>query len=157
MFQCIRKNEGTDSSLENLSTEEENEENPDVSSRAYANGILENHPVATFQNGVLRTNCIDCLDRTNVAQYAYGLVALGRQLHTLGFTDSPKLDLDNPLAEDLMRVYENMGDTLALQYGGSAAHNKVLPKNLKLNRMRILICASIMSVSLTSCVVQLYS
>ncbi|KAL4018781.1 hypothetical protein IC575_022403 [Cucumis melo] len=78
-----------------------------------------------FQNGVLRTNCIDCLDRTNVAQYAYGLVALGRQLHTLGFTESPKIDLDNPLAEDLMRAYENMGDTLALQYGGSAAHNKI--------------------------------
>ncbi|XLT05836.1 hypothetical protein HN51_044585 [Arachis hypogaea] len=33
-----------------------------------------------LQAGVLRTNCIDCLDRTNVAQYAYGLTALGRQL-----------------------------------------------------------------------------
>ncbi|KAL4039328.1 hypothetical protein IC575_002980 [Cucumis melo] len=123
----FKKNQGTDSSVENLSTEEENEENPekDVSNRVYANGILENHPVAMFQNGVLRTNCIDCLDRTNVAQYAYGLVALGRQLHTLGFTESPKIDLDNPLAEDLMRAYENMGDTLALQYGGSAAHNKI--------------------------------
>lgn len=128
IFQCIRKNHGIDSSLENLSTEEENEENPEkyASSRAYANAILENHPVAMFQNGVLRTNCIDCLDRTNVAQYAYGLVALGRQLHSFGFTNSPKMDLDNPLAEELMQAYESMGDTLALQYGGSAAHNKVL-------------------------------
>ena len=128
MFQCIRKNQGIDSSGENLSTEEENGENSEKDvSRAYGSGILENHPIAMFQNGVLRTNCIDCLDRTNVAQYAYGLVALGRQLHTLGLTDSPNIDLDNPLAEDLMRAYENMGDTLALQYGGSAAHNKVLP------------------------------
>lgn len=79
-----------------------------------------------FQNGVLRTNCIDCLDRTNVAQYAYGLVALGRQLHALGFIESPIIDLDNPLAEDLMGIYETMGDTLAQQYGGSAAHNKVI-------------------------------
>lgn len=78
-----------------------------------------------FQKGVLRTNCIDCLDRTNVAQYAYGLVALGRQLHASGFLDSPNIDLNNPLAEDLMGVYETMGDTLALQYGGSPAHNKV--------------------------------
>ncbi|KAJ9190448.1 hypothetical protein P3X46_001650 [Hevea brasiliensis] len=78
-----------------------------------------------FQNGVLRTNCIDCLDRTNVAQYAYGLVALGFQLHALGFIESPIIDLDNPLAEDLMGIYETMGDTLALQYGGSAAHNKI--------------------------------
>ncbi|KAK4790497.1 hypothetical protein SAY86_017801 [Trapa natans] len=78
-----------------------------------------------FQRGVLRTNCIDCLDRTNVAQYAYGLVALGRQLHTLGLVEYENIDLDNPLAEDLMSIYETMGDTLALQYGGSAAHNKI--------------------------------
>ncbi|KAM7459310.1 hypothetical protein LguiA_036304 [Lonicera macranthoides] len=78
-----------------------------------------------FQKGVLRTNCIDCLDRTNVAQYAYGLAALGQQLHALGVKDSGKIDLDDPLADKLMRFYERMGDTLAHQYGGSAAHNKV--------------------------------
>ncbi|XP_039005853.1 phosphoinositide phosphatase SAC2-like isoform X2 [Hibiscus syriacus] len=78
-----------------------------------------------FQTGVLRTNCIDCLDRTNVAQYAYGLVALGRQLHAMGFTESQTIDQNSPLTEDLMAVYETMGDTLALQYGGSAAHNKI--------------------------------
>lgn len=79
-----------------------------------------------LQTGVLRTNCIDCLDRTNVAQFAYGLVALARQLQVLGFIESPYIDLDNPLVEELMAVYESMGDTLALQYGGSAAHNKVI-------------------------------
>ncbi|KAK8988751.1 hypothetical protein V6N11_030128 [Hibiscus sabdariffa] len=78
-----------------------------------------------FQTGVLRTNCIDCLDRTNVAQYAYGLVALGRQLRAIGFTESQTIDQNSPLTEDLMAVYETMGDTLALQYGGSAAHNKI--------------------------------
>ncbi|KAF2304218.1 hypothetical protein GH714_028610 [Hevea brasiliensis] len=41
-----------------------------------------------------------------------------------GFTDTPKVDLDAPLADELMRFYERMGDTLAHQYGGSAAHNK---------------------------------
>lgn len=66
------------------------------------------------------------MDRTNVAQYAYGLVAFGCQLHALGLQDTPDIDLDSPLADDLMRVYEMMGDTLALQYGGSAAHNKVI-------------------------------
>uniref|UniRef100_A0A7N0VBV2 SAC domain-containing protein n=1 Tax=Kalanchoe fedtschenkoi TaxID=63787 RepID=A0A7N0VBV2_KALFE len=78
-----------------------------------------------LQKGVLRTNCIDCLDRTNVAQYAYGLAALGRQLHALGVTKTPNIDLDAPLADDLMVFYERMGDTLAHQYGGSAAHNKI--------------------------------
>ncbi|KAK9705737.1 hypothetical protein RND81_07G078100 [Saponaria officinalis] len=78
-----------------------------------------------FQNGVLRTNCIDCLDRTNVAQFAYGLAALGHQLHALGMIHAPRIDLDCPLADELMGYYENMGDTLAHQYGGSAAHNKI--------------------------------
>ncbi|KAK4427437.1 Phosphoinositide phosphatase SAC2 [Sesamum alatum] len=78
-----------------------------------------------FQKGVLRTNCIDCLDRTNVAQYVYGLVALGHQLHALGYINVPIISLDSPLADDLMKTYEAMGDTLALQYGGSAAHNKI--------------------------------
>ncbi|CAN6321219.1 unnamed protein product [Urochloa humidicola] len=78
-----------------------------------------------LQKGVLRTNCIDCLDRTNVAQFAYGLAALGRQLHALGLTEAPKIELHAPLADDLMDFYERMGDTLAIQYGGSAAHNKI--------------------------------
>lgn len=78
-----------------------------------------------FQSGVLRTNCIDCLDRTNVAQYAYGLVALGYQLRALGFIESPNIDQDSLLGADLMKLYETMGNTLALQYGGSVAHNKV--------------------------------
>jgi len=76
------------------------------------------------QKGVLRTNCIDCLDRTNVAQYAYGLTALGHQLHVLGLIEVPKI-VDTSLADELMCFYEKMGDTLALQYGGSPAHNKV--------------------------------
>nr|KJB56970.1 hypothetical protein B456_009G144100 [Gossypium raimondii] len=93
--------------------------------------ISENAKPPMFQTGVLRTNCIDCLDRTNVAQYAYGLVALGHQLHAMGFTESQTIDQNSPLAEDLMSVYEAMGDTLALQYGGSAAHNKVFLTDLR--------------------------
>jgi hypothetical protein len=65
------------------------------------------------------------LDRTNVAQFAYGLVALGRQLHVMRLTETPKIELHAPLADDLMDFYERMGDTLAIQYGGSAAHNKI--------------------------------
>lgn len=90
-------------------------------SRKYVN--VNSEP--QFQSGVLRTNCIDCLDRTNVAQYAYGLAALGRQLHALGLTDNPKVDSDSSIAAALMDMYQSMGDALAQQYGGSAAHNTV--------------------------------
>lgn len=83
-----------------------------------------------FQCGVLRTNCIDCLDRTNVAQYAYGLAALGHQLHAMSLTDEPKVDPDSSIAAALMEMYQSMGDALAQQYAGSAAQNTVgLPEN----------------------------
>ncbi|KAF5733472.1 phosphoinositide phosphatase SAC2 [Tripterygium wilfordii] len=112
---------------QNLSGKDEAAGNLEAEVMSAIGDASGNHSIKglMFQNGVLRTNCIDCLDRTNVAQYAYGLMALGRQLHVLGYIESPNIDLDNPLAEDLMRVYETMGDTLALQYGGSAAHNKI--------------------------------
>lgn len=86
---------------------------------------VNGNSVPRFQSGVLRTNCIDCLDRTNVAQYAYGLAALGRQLHALGLTDNLKVDADSSIAAALMDMYQSMGDALAHQYGGSAAHNTV--------------------------------
>ncbi|XXG87112.1 hypothetical protein AAC387_Pa11g1879 [Persea americana] len=81
-----------------------------------------------YQSGVLRTNCIDCLDRTNVAQYAYGLAALGRQLHVMGLSDVPKVNPNSSIAAALMDMYQSMGDALAQQYGGSAAHNTVFPE-----------------------------
>ena len=44
----------------------------------------EQCPMAMFQSGVLRTNCMDCLDRTNVAMEAVGVHMLGLQLKALG-------------------------------------------------------------------------
>jgi phosphatidylinositol 3,5-bisphosphate 5-phosphatase len=67
------------------------------------------------QRGVLRTNCIDCLDRTNVAQFAAGLAALGRQLAALGISDSPTIDARSSAARHLMDMYEATGNTLARQ------------------------------------------
>lgn len=47
------------------------------------------------------------------------------QLHALGFISQPKLDPESGVAGTLMDMYQDMGDVLALQYGGSAAHNMV--------------------------------
>ena len=64
---------------------------------------------------MLRSNCIDCLDRTNVAQFAFGLVALGRQLEALGVADAPRLDPRSSIAAQLVDLYEAAGNTLARQ------------------------------------------
>ena len=37
-----------------------------------------------LQRGVLRTNCVDCLDRTNVAQFCYARLSLMYQFKALG-------------------------------------------------------------------------
>lgn len=79
-----------------------------------------------LQKGVLRSNCLDCLDRTNFAQYANGLVVLDHQLHLLGIRGPPVVDMNNPLAEKLMEAYEKMGHVIAMQYAGSDAHTKVI-------------------------------
>ncbi|KAH9713835.1 phosphoinositide phosphatase SAC2 [Citrus sinensis] len=123
---CIERSDD-DYPPQNLSHKNEDAETVDreVSSGSHVPSANLSIKVPILQKGVLRTNCIDCLDRTNVAQYAYGVVALGLQLKTLGLLKSPNIGLDNPLAKDLMGIYETMGDTLALQYGGSAAHNKI--------------------------------
>lgn len=73
----------------------------------------------SVQTGIVRTNCVDCLDRTNTAQFAIGKCVLGFQLCALGILDTPNLEFDTDCVRMLESLYEDHGDTLALQYGGS--------------------------------------
>ncbi|KAI8914440.1 polyphosphoinositide phosphatase [Gorgonomyces haynaldii] len=73
----------------------------------------------TLQSGILRTNCIDCLDRTNAAQFVAGKVALEHQLHALGIIGTASLPFDCDAVNLLNAMYHDHGDTIALQYGGS--------------------------------------
>lgn len=76
-----------------------------------------------LQNGVLRTNCIDCLDRTNVAQFAFGMVALGKQLSALGLMDDSPLELNSGVVAVLMDMYQVHGvSVVQLQQQRSVAN-----------------------------------
>lgn len=77
------------------------------------------------QRGVSRTNCIDCLDRTNAAQFVIAKAALGRQLYALGIIPSASLPFDTEAVRVLNSIYQDHGDTIALQYGGSQLVNTV--------------------------------
>ena len=79
----------------------------------------------TLQTGIIRTNCVDCLDRTNTAQFAIGKCALGYQLCALGILEAPKLEFDSDCVRMLEELYEDHGDTLALQYGGSQLVHRI--------------------------------
>ncbi|CAM9112844.1 unnamed protein product [Choristocarpus tenellus] len=86
----------------------------------------QGYPVMPMeQHGVLRTNCIDCLDRTNVAQFSVGVHALGKQLFVMGVSNQSTLDSGSQVVRVLMEIYTELGDHIALQYGGSEAHKKV--------------------------------
>jgi hypothetical protein len=80
-------------------------------------------PIGLLQNGVLRTNCIDCLDRTNVGQFCYANYVLGKQLKSIGIQLSPWDMREVSLL--LMQLWSEHGDVLARQYAGSGAMHRV--------------------------------
>ncbi|KAK8052529.1 phosphatidylinositol-3-5-bisphosphate 5-phosphatase [Apiospora rasikravindrae] len=84
-------------------------------------GTLES--IAENVNGVARTNCIDCLDRTNAAQFVIGKRALGHQLHALGILADTSIDYDTDAVNLFTHMYHDHGDTIAVQYGGSQLVN----------------------------------
>jgi len=96
---------------------EEPEENPAV------------FDLGALQRGVVRSNCIDSLDRTNVAQFCIGKCALGFMLYSFGLTERPELDAHSTIIRVLIDMYERMGDALALQYGGSQMHRQMQKGN----------------------------
>ncbi|RWS26220.1 hypothetical protein B4U80_07919 [Leptotrombidium deliense] len=79
----------------------------------------------SFQTGIVRVNCVDCLDRTNTAQFAVGKCALAFQLYALGVIASPILQFETDTVRLLEELYEIHGDTLALQYGGSQLVHRI--------------------------------
>lgn len=86
------------------------------------------------QLGIIRTNCIDCLDRTSIFQFIVGLEVLRQQLMQLGVLDAPlRPTWVNPVGTEidptsLIPVIENMfeeiSDVTAIQYAGTATHKK---------------------------------
>ncbi|KAL3474007.1 SacI homology domain-containing protein [Aspergillus californicus] len=71
------------------------------------------------QNGIARTNCIDCLDRTNAAQFVIGKRALGYQLHALGVIEGTTVEYDTDIVNMFTDMWHDHGDNIAIQYGGS--------------------------------------
>lgn len=70
------------------------------------------------QSGILRTSCMDCLDRTNVVQSAFGQRALEHQLKSEGVM----LDLQTDLSTQWFNaLWADNGDAVSKQYSSTAA------------------------------------
>lgn len=82
---------------------------------------MENKYNVFLQNGVVRTNCIDCLDRTNVFQQILGIAVLVIQLRYIGINENFPENENVSIYGVLTELYIKMGHELANQYTGSLA------------------------------------
>jgi phosphatidylinositol 3,5-bisphosphate 5-phosphatase len=60
-----------------------------------------------------------------VAQFSAGVEAMEQQFVVMGIRSNPKLDPSSNVVRVLIDMYVDIGDHIALQYGGSEAHKKV--------------------------------
>ncbi|KAI3668882.1 hypothetical protein L6452_40099 [Arctium lappa] len=74
------------------------------------------------QIGIVRTNCIDCLDRTNVTQSMIGRKMLELQLQRLGVFDANQTISSYPNFDDCFKIlWATQGDDISIQYSGTPA------------------------------------
>ena len=87
--------------------------------------------VERLQSGLVRTNCMDCLDRTNVVQGMLGRAVLFRQLSDAGLIPQPKFRdafAANPLSlpweegeQALRMLWADNADAVSRLYAGTPA------------------------------------
>ncbi|CAG7865215.1 unnamed protein product [Brassica rapa] len=74
------------------------------------------------QLGVVRTNCIDCLDRTNVTQSMIGRKMLELQLRRIGVFGAEETIRSHPNFDERYKIlWANHGDDVSIQYSGTPA------------------------------------
>uniref|UniRef100_A0A0K8TMQ9 Phosphatidylinositol-3-phosphatase SAC1 n=1 Tax=Tabanus bromius TaxID=304241 RepID=A0A0K8TMQ9_TABBR len=74
------------------------------------------------QDGVFRTNCIDCLDRTNVVQSMLARRSLTQALTKLGILNyGQKIDASSAFEMLYKAVWADNADLISMQYSGTGA------------------------------------
>uniref|UniRef100_A0A3Q3DEE9 Synaptojanin-1 n=1 Tax=Hippocampus comes TaxID=109280 RepID=A0A3Q3DEE9_HIPCM len=75
--------------------------------------------IARSQGGTIRTNCLDCLDRTNSVQAFFALEMLAKQLEEMGLTEKPQLVAR--FQEVFRTMWSANGDSVSKIYAGTGA------------------------------------
>ncbi|XP_065363611.1 phosphatidylinositol-3-phosphatase SAC1 [Calliphora vicina] len=85
--------------------------------------IRDDGRVVSTQHGVFRTNCIDCLDRTNVVQSMLARRSLNSILQKLGILHvGQKVESASPQFDLIFKgVWADNADMISLQYSGTGA------------------------------------
>ncbi|XP_064611136.1 phosphatidylinositol-3-phosphatase SAC1-like [Liolophura sinensis] len=78
--------------------------------------------VMSHQAGIMRTSCMDCLDRTNVVQGLIARVVLETQLQRLGILHPGQKLVEQEMFMTVYRdVWADHADALSIQYAGTGA------------------------------------
>ncbi|KAK4063271.1 uncharacterized protein Triagg1_9537 [Trichoderma aggressivum f. europaeum] len=80
--------------------------------------VKNNGQLVRKQQGVLRTNCMDCLDRTNVCQSSFAKHLLDLQLKEQGIDMSAQIDQETAWFNTL---WADNGDAVSKQYASTSA------------------------------------
>ncbi|XP_059133636.1 synaptojanin-1 isoform X2 [Peromyscus eremicus] len=80
---------------------------------------FDGNEVKRCQSGTVRTNCLDCLDRTNSVQAFLGLEMLTKQLDALGLAEKPQLV--TRFQEVFRSMWSVNGDSISKIYAGTGA------------------------------------
>ncbi|KAG8590873.1 hypothetical protein GDO81_006950 [Engystomops pustulosus] len=80
---------------------------------------MDKDGVHRTQSGSIRTNCLDCLDRTNSVQAFLGLEMLFKQLEVLGLAEKPQLV--TRFQEVFRSMWSTNGDSISKIYAGTGA------------------------------------
>ncbi|XP_067348212.1 synaptojanin-1 isoform X4 [Channa argus] len=75
--------------------------------------------ITRTQGGTIRTNCLDCLDRTNSVQAFFGLEMLPKQLEIMSLTEKPQLVAR--FQEVFRTMWSVSGDSVSKIYAGTGA------------------------------------
>lgn len=75
--------------------------------------------IYSLQSGTIRTNCLDCLDRTNCVQTFFGLEILAKQLQVMQLVD--KQQTISRFEEVFKKMWINNGNEISKIYAGTGA------------------------------------
>lgn len=85
---------------------------------AFGSTVVVDEKVISRQAGVLRVNCMDCLDRTNVVESSFAKHMLEQQLKEQGFDLNAQADQEMSWFNTL---WADNGDAISKQYASTAA------------------------------------
>jgi len=91
------------------------------------------------QSGIVRTNCMDNLDRTNVVQAALAKYTLNAQLRDLGILSARDgIDDFESFSKEFREMWADHADSIAKAYGGSGALKSDFTRTNKRTRKGVL-------------------